>query len=304
MTNAACQGCVFFICTIDDLYIYAMNDRQSAATGYITGHIAVPEEWDEVFDPFYYAANYQQEAVRKKLSPTFQTILIFNFGAPGVFYLSPDEPLTVEKSMVIGPIKLSHDYVLYPGTDLLIANFKLDAFYRFFGRHLQSYTDFMQHPDELLGDHCFSNLWQELKRLPDMQQRVNRLLDFSAAYLLERDKGSEDIVAGSDPDGVISPIKEIAGKQGQSERSIQLKYKKYLGYSAKEISRYQRYKKALAWLQERAAQGGDIDWFEMIHEFGYYDQSHLIHDFNHFLGVSPAQFLKLQSSICIVSGRS
>ncbi|MCF6404310.1 helix-turn-helix domain-containing protein [Chitinophaga filiformis] len=280
-----------------------MNDRQSAATGYITGHIPVPEEWDQVFDPFYYAANHQESPIRRKFAPSFQTILIFNFGTPGFFYLTPDEPLPVENSIVIGPIKLSHDYVLSPGTDVLIANFKLDAFYRFFGRHLQSYTDFMQHPDELLGEHCFANLWQELKQLPDMQQRVNRILDFSAAYLVERDEKSEDIVAGSHPESVINPIKEIAGKQGQSERSIQLKYKKYLGYSAKEISRYQRYKKALAWLQERAGQNSHIDWFEIIHEFGYYDQSHLIHDFNHFLGVSPAQYVKLQASICIAAGR-
>jgi AraC-like DNA-binding protein len=279
-----------------------MNDSRS--TGYITGHIPVPEEWDQVFDPFYYAVNQQDEPVRKRLSPTFQTILVFNFGPPALFYPTEDQPLFIEKSMVIGPIKLSHDYVLASGSEILVANFKLDAFYRFFGKHLRSYTDFIKHPDELLGEHCFSDLWQELKQLPHMQQRVDRILDFSASYIGERDKGSEDVVADSDPDSTISPVKEIAGKKGQSERNIQLKYKKYLGYSAKEIGRYQRYKKALTWLQERAEKGNNIDWFEMIHEFGYYDQSHLIHDFNHFLGISPAQYLKLQEDICIATGRN
>lgn len=281
-------------------YIYVMNDSRS--TGYITGHIPVPEEWDQVFDPFYYALNHQDEPVRKRLSPSFQTILVFNFGPPALFYPTEDQPLFVEKSMVIGPLKLSHEYVLAPGTKILVANFKLDAFYRFFGKHLRSYADFIKHPDELLGEHCFSDLWQELKQLPGMQQRVDRILDFSAAYIGERDKGSEDIVVGSDADSMISPIKEIAEKKGQSERTIQLKYKKYLGYSAKEINRYQRYKKALTWLQEQAGKGNNIDWFEMIHEFGYYDQSHLIHDFNHFLGISPAQYLKLQEDICIAAG--
>lgn len=305
--NTACPGRVFSVPSplqphFPISYIYSMNDSQSSATGYITGHIPVPEEWDQVFDPFYYAVNQQDESIRKKFSPTFQTILIFNFGTPAFFYPTEDQPLPVEKSVVIGPLKLSHDYILPPGSELLVANLKMDAFYRFFGKHLQSYTDFMKHPDELLGEHCFSDLWQELKPLPGMQDRVNRILDFAAAFITERDKGAEDIVAGSGSDTLISPIKEIAGKKGQSERTIQLKHKKYLGYSAKEMNRYQRYKKALTWLQEQAGKDNKIDWFEMVHQFGYYDQSHLIHDFNHFLGISPAQFLKLQEDICIASG--
>jgi AraC-like DNA-binding protein len=274
-----------------------------ASSGYITGHISVPGQWDQVFDPFYYAINRQDEPVKKRLSPMFQSILIFNFGSPCYFYPTEQQPLLIEKSMVAGPLKLSHEYTLSPGTELLVAHFKLDAFYRFFGKHLQTYDDFIRHPDQLAGEHCFADLWTELKQLSGMQQRVDRILAFSASYIRERDKGSVDIVSGAQQEGNISPIKEIAGKKGQSERSIQLKYKKYLGYSAKEMSRYQRFKKALDFLQERTAKSDSVDWFEMVHEFGYYDQSHLIHDFNHFLGISPAQYIKLQASICIASGR-
>ncbi|QHS59565.1 AraC family transcriptional regulator [Chitinophaga agri] len=270
---------------------------------YITGHIPVPAEWEQVFAPFYYTLNQQASAVSKLLSPTFQTILVFNFGAPIQFSPADGHTLPIDKSIVIGPLKFAHAYTIPAHGEMLVANFKLDAFYRFFGKHLRSYADFLLHPDDIMGEHCFATLWEELKALPDMQQRVDCILDFSAGYLRSRDSGSEDIVNKSDAGGVVNPVKEIADKQGQSERNIQLKYKKYLGYSAKEMNRYQRFKKILDRLQE-LSQHNTIDWFELVHEGGYYDQSHLIHDFNHFLGLSPAQYLKLQSSVCIASGRA
>lgn len=273
------------------------------SSSYITGHLPIPPEWQDIFSPFYFIHNLTSSPVTKLLSPTFQTILIFSFSAPGQFFIEENIPITIDKSMVIGPIKLAHQYTIPPNGELLVANFKHDAFYRFFGRHLQSYTDFLLHPDEILGEHCFAAFWDTLKALNNMQERVDAILDFSAAYLRERDKGSEDIIAAGENDSVINPIKDIADKQGQSERNIQLKHKKYLGYSAKEMNRYQRFKKTLTRLQEQAATG-NIDWFELVHEGGYYDQSHLIHDFNHFLGLSPAQFLKLQQTVCIAGGRS
>ncbi|ACU62944.1 transcriptional regulator, AraC family [Chitinophaga pinensis DSM 2588] len=273
------------------------------SNAYITGHLPVPPEWQDIFDPFYFIHNHTSSPVTKILSPTFQTILIFNFSAPGLFFIEENIPITIDKSMVIGPIKLAHQYTIPANGEMLVANFKRDAFYRFFGKHLQSYTDFLLHPDEILGEHCFAAFWDTLKAFATMQERVDAILDFSADYLRERDKGAGDIITASEADGAVNPIKDIADKQGQSERNIQLKHKKYLGYSAKEMNRYQRFQKTLTRLQEQAVTG-NIDWFELVHEGGYYDQSHLIHDFNHFLGLSPAQFLKLQATVCIAGGRS
>jgi AraC-like DNA-binding protein len=41
-----------------------------------------------------------------------------------------------------------------------------------------------------------------------------------------------------------------------------------------------------------------MDWFEVINECGYYDQSQLIHDFKHYINLSPAKYLKFQQDIC------
>lgn len=44
-----------------------------------------------------------------------------------------------------------------------------------------------------------------------------------------------------------------------------------------------------------------IDWFEIINKCGYYDQSQLIHDFKHYLNISPTKYVKFQQDICIAN---
>lgn len=267
-------------------------------SGYISERIPVPEGWEEVFSHFYYAANETDQPIKKTLLPTFQMLMVFSLGEPATIYLE-EEALPVGKSIVIGPLKKTLEYALQPGSEILVANFCFDAFYRFFGPALQAYSELVQNPDELIKQHCFTDLWQELHDLPTVEQRVQCILDFSATYLRKREAASDVIIRDGLSETIMNPVKVVAAKSGQSERSVQLNYKKYLGYSAKEINRYQRFEKAILFTRDAWEKDGMVNWFDVIDECGYYDQSHLIHDFTHYLGVPPARFLKLQSVICI-----
>lgn len=267
-------------------------------SGYISERIPVPAEWEEVFSHFYYAANRTEQPIERTLLPTFQTIMVFSLGNPATIYLE-DAALPVGKSIAIGPLKKTLEYALQPGSEILVANFCFDAFYRFFGPALQAYSELVQNPDELIKQHCFADLWQELHDLPTMEERVQSILAFSATYLRERETASDAIIRDGLTETILNPVKVVAAKSGQSERSVQLNYKKYLGYSAKEVNRYLRFEKAIHFSREAWEKDGKVNWFDVIDECGYYDQPHLIHDFTHYLGIPPAQFLKLQSVICI-----
>ena len=50
----------------------------------------------------------------------------------------------------------------------------------------------------------------------------------------------------------------------KSERTVQTHHKKYFGYTAKEIIRYQRFLKAIKLIQRISFQNLTIDWFEVI----------------------------------------
>lgn len=152
-------------------------------------------------------------------------------------------------------------------------------------------------PDELLNENCFNLLWSELRKKNDNEARVNYILDFSKPYIRDRNRIADQIASFDATN--LNPVKKISEKNQVSERTVQLNHKKYFGYSAKEISRYQRFLKAIQHIQAIASSNNaKMDWFEVINECGYYDQSQLIHDFKHYLNLSPSKYLKFQQGIC------
>lgn len=267
-----------------------MNEHE-VNSGY---RIAVPAEFEEVFTHFYFDENTTAEPISRTVLPSYQTIMVFNFGPPVSFLTTPGNQVSIPPVVVTGPVRQLVQYIMPPGSAMLIANFKDDAFFRFFGIALVCET--AVHPDELINSNCFTMLWNELNRMPDNDARVKYLLDFCRPYLKERNNLMEQIAEFRN--GHVSPIKELSGRNDLTERAVQLHHKKLLGYSAKEIARYQRFLKAVRMLQEITAAAPKVDWFEVIAECGYYDQSQLIHDFKHYLQLSPSKYLKLQQDIC------
>ena len=96
----------------------------------------------------------------------------------------------------------------------------------------------------------------------------------------------------------LNPIKSVASLNSQTERNTQLNHKKHFGYSAKEYNRYNRFIKTIELLQNLASSTSKTDWFEIITQCGYYDQSQLIHDFKYYINLSPTNYLKFQQDIC------
>lgn len=257
--------------------------------------IAVPGTFEDVFSYFYFAENNTQQPVTKTLFPFFQTILIFSFGSKISLISQQRTKKEADKCLLLGPIKQAFDYTLLPGSEILVANFKADAFYRFFGDALLSqYLPF--DPDKLLKENCFTILWNELKEIKSATEKVNFILAFCKPYLQNRNTTAA--LFANTIDEALNPIKVIAQETQRSERSAQLDYKKIFGYSAKAINRYHRFLKAVELIQKIMLNSPKPDWFEIIEQCGYYDQSQLIHDFKHFIHLSPKQFLQFQQDIC------
>lgn len=258
--------------------------------------IEVPEEFTGVFSHFYFAANRSSDCpVTKTLLPTYQTILLFCFGKNAVMQTQEDHTVTVDQCMVFGPVRQSFVYTLPPETSILVANFKDDAFFRFFGKVMIEKNRII-HPDELLEENCFTGLWHIISEIPSPEEQVRCILEFCRPYLPEQD--ITGLLLSSFDDESLNPIKTIAGQTGQTERNIQRKQKEQFGYTQKEISRYTRFLKAIHLIENNIKDRDQPEWFSIIDQCGYYDQSQLIHDFRHYLNLSPTQYLKFQQDIC------
>ncbi len=257
--------------------------------------IKIPPKYEEVFSHFYYAHNHSSETITKTLLPSYQTILIFCFNASSFLHSTAGIDIKVDNCLMIGPVKRAFNYSLLPDASILTVNFIDDAFYRFFGSSVMA-DHLPFDPDELLNEDCFNTLWGELNQISSVSEKVEHLLQFCDRYRLQRNKIAEQLSKFND--SYLNPIKSVALQNTQTERNIQINHKKHFGYSCKELSRYQRFLMAINILQENISSRTKTDWFQVIEQCGYYDQSQLIHDFRHYTHLSPTKYLKFQKEIC------
>ncbi|NVI98563.1 AraC family transcriptional regulator [Myxococcus sp. AM009] len=84
-----------------------------------------------------------------------------------------------------------------------------------------------------------------------------------------------------------SPVNDVAGDIGMSERHLRRVFREAIGVSPKAFARLARFHRAL-----RAALDDEhADWAGIATDAGYYDQAHLIAEFRAFTGVTPQRFL-------------
>lgn len=238
----------------------------------------------------------------QRLSPSLEMMLVFNFGAPVAFSFGDEAPgeHTIERIGILGPLRRMMNYELKAGADLLVLQFILDGFYRFLSIS----------PEEEAGEEHMSahtqrleEIWHLLAAIPGPEKRIAALTDYLLLNIAQSETPTRQVLEHVDDihNPQVNPVKVIAGHYGVSERAIQLRFKKYVGYSPKELLRFLRFKQVLAYLLDHPTQ--KVNWFDLIVQFGYHDQSHLIKDFKHYTGISPQQFIQLNEDGNFCVGR-
>jgi AraC-like DNA-binding protein len=235
------------------------------------------------------------EPIIRHVCPNLEMMLIFNFGIPVriSFHNAPLDTKVIRRTAVIGPLRQMLNYELLPGADAIVVNFKFNGFQRLFNMPLTGLrSEDLKGAGILTDESCFDSLWEELNALPDTAQRVNLLEQSAIGLLKENDQVLQRVISNLAQffNPCVDPVKAIAADTRLSERSIQLKFQKHTGYSVKELLRFLRFKEVIAYILARSNQ--KIPIFELIAKHDYHDQSHLIKDFQYFLGQAPQQFIK------------
>ncbi|WP_321470476.1 AraC family transcriptional regulator [uncultured Paludibaculum sp.] len=81
-------------------------------------------------------------------------------------------------------------------------------------------------------------------------------------------------------------IAEVANRVGLSPKRFIEHFKNAVGVSPKQYCRILRFQSALGFAQR----GQRVDWTRIALECGYFDQSHFIHDFRSFSGITPTGY--------------
>jgi AraC-like DNA-binding protein len=91
--------------------------------------------------------------------------------------------------------------------------------------------------------------------------------------------------------GYAAPVREIVRGLGLSQRRFIEVFATEVGMTPKLYCRVRRFQRALSLASESSAP----DWAGVAAECGYFDQSHLIHDFQAFSGLSPVEYVRQRS---------
>jgi len=85
------------------------------------------------------------------------------------------------------------------------------------------------------------------------------------------------------------PLKELASRLGLTHKQMLARFDCRVGVTPKLASRIFRFQKAVA---ATAKTTTTPDWSDLAVECGYYDQSHMVHEFQEFAGLTPSEYFR------------
>ncbi|MEX2138020.1 MAG: helix-turn-helix domain-containing protein [Pirellulales bacterium] len=94
------------------------------------------------------------------------------------------------------------------------------------------------------------------------------------------------------PAGIGDSVRAVSKRLGLSQRRFIQVFTAQVGLTPKLFCRVLRFQHA----REVVNQAATPNWCQLAVACGYYDQSHLIHDFEEFSGLSPTDYLCLRSN--------
>jgi AraC-like DNA-binding protein len=88
--------------------------------------------------------------------------------------------------------------------------------------------------------------------------------------------------------GGTVPVGAVAAEIGCSPRHLIARFREQVGVTPKLLARILRFQRAVALVDARTEMG----WAGIARACGYYDQAHMIRDFNQFAGDPPSEFAR------------
>ena len=218
--------------------------------------------------------------------------LIIHFRSPFSEVGHSGRSLRQPTAVVCG--QLTRPLVLHSSIDagMIGIRFQPSGMAPFLSTSMQALTDLRVSANDLFAD--LDQLIDEIVESTDDSQRIaacNRFLfrsmtadcqDLSVRRSLEIIRKSR---------GTIT-VESLADLAGKSRRSLELAFQREVGTSPKMYCRVTRFRHIFDAISDPDA---SLNWVKIALDTGYFDQSHLIRDFQQFAGSSPTVFLTEQS---------
>lgn len=136
---------------------------------------------------------------------------------------------------------------------------------------------------DIFPSHTVERIEEYLARKDTVEERVRYIEHFLLSVLNQQDEDQLIQAACCEIHHVRGncQISRLARHLGISKRTLERRFYNHIGATPKKFARVIRLRHAI--LQRPSLSS----WAEVAYEFGYYDQSHMIHDFMELYGITP-----------------
>ncbi|HAW81229.1 MAG TPA: hypothetical protein DCX27_16930 [Balneola sp.] len=229
--------------------------------------------------------------VNSRYLPKGQNILVFNFGDP-IEQLDLSQSNLPKKQFFIVPAIKSCTIINQRGKiDLFGISFIGEGLYKLIQQPVSKLISGF--PNMLSGK--YEDLFTELKEI-NFADRVTRSEKFLLENLNQKIKSPIFHMATEviqETKGVIM-VSDIADKVHVSERQLQRLFKTRLGISPKDYCKIIRVNNYLEFILSK---NESVDWMELVVEYDYHDQPHLINEVKSIAKLSPKKLLNLRDTL-------
>jgi AraC-like DNA-binding protein len=241
-------------------------------------------------DLFWYVAGRANYARDRRL-PTGRTHLLFNLGTPP--FLFDRDPAAAPRAFPTCWLAGQHDTWIETGSDgdtvLLGAQFASHGAYRLLRIAQHELHGEVIELETLFGDRI-ANLREQLLAAPT-PQACFALLEHWLVGLLERGRPVHASVLATEHAVAIDPgrweLKALSRDLGVSREHLIRRFREQVGLTPKAYANILRFDRAL-----RRARHARASWAQIAADCGYYDQAHLVRDFQRYAGRAPTSLLR------------
>jgi AraC-like DNA-binding protein len=178
---------------------------------------------------------------------------------------------------------------------ILAVRFKPGSTARFFRQSLHELTDIQADMRALWGDdvaerihHALWNREQsDIARLHIVQQHLLTMLQSQHRDIAGLGLVNYAVQTIEASNGILK-IESLAQHAGVTRQHLASRFRAEVGIPAKTFARICRFRQTLSVIRETPH--ADIDWSSLAQDCGYFDQSHLIHEFQEFASGTPESF--------------
>ncbi|HEX6496002.1 MAG TPA: AraC family transcriptional regulator [Acidobacteriaceae bacterium] len=218
-----------------------------------------------------------------------EQILAFEFGTPSEMRWPDGGLQKVDTISVAGAqTQFACHMQLRGGVESFGIFFLPTAFMHLFGIPSSEVTNSQGDAEAMVG-HSIRALWNQLGETPYFEDRVLIAEEFLMHRAARAKAGSTIVTAAEymfDHHGAVQ-IADIAYKCSIGVRQFEREFRRQTGASPKTFARIARFQAAL----DAKVAAPQRTWLDIAHSFGYYDQMHMIHDFEILGRNCPSQLI-------------